>query len=56
MAKMYLFEAQRRSKSGYKHQRDFAQWLLNAAIRRTNQAISEHIGSKNPAGQLEIAA
>jgi hypothetical protein len=57
LAKSFLFEAQRRAKSQYKHQRDFAQWLLNAASNRTRIAIAQHIESKRPkrpVGQMEM--
>jgi hypothetical protein len=57
LAKSFLFEAQRRAKSELKHQRDFAQWLLNAAIKRTRSAIAKHIELKQlqrPVGQMEM--
>jgi hypothetical protein len=56
MASTYLFEAQRRAKSPLGHQRDFAQWLLNAAIKQTRLAIAQHIESKHAIGQQELFA
>jgi hypothetical protein len=57
MASTYLFESQRRAKSSLQHQRSFSQWLLNAAIKRTQSAIAQHIESKRTSktvGQLEM--